>query len=268
VERPNNNLADHQSELNRMAARQLRDYDRKQPGTLFETHSGMTVDDAYALQTAVTRLREERGERVIGYKVGCTSPAIQQQFGFGQPVFGRLWNSECHVSGVQLPSSQFAQSAIEGEFAVCLAANVNPGASVAELMAAIESVFPVIELHNYVFRSASPTAAELIANNAIHAGIVRPRVSSIKDIPLSPESQLVIEVNGVLVESFRGSELGDTVLRSLRWLADILPQHGLALAPGQIILTGSLMRLIPVSPNSHIRVEGGRWGAVETEIGA
>jgi 2-keto-4-pentenoate hydratase len=37
---------------------------------------------------------------------------------------------------------------------------------------AIASVFPVIDLHNNVFRGCRPTAQELIANNAMHAGAV------------------------------------------------------------------------------------------------
>ncbi len=257
------------SKLSQMAVRQLHDYDRKVPGTLFETAAQpvMTIDDAYTLQTAVTRLRENRGERVVGFKVGCTSPAIQQQFGIDQPVFGRLWNSECHVSGVHLPGSQFAQPAIEGEMAVRLAANITSQSSDYELMAAIESVFPVIELHNYVFRSATPAVAELIANNAIHAGLVYPSKPLCRDLPQSSDVRLTIEVNGTLVDSFGGRELGDIVPRSIRWLSDMLRRHDSALTAGQIILTGSLMRLIPVAPESQIRVDAGRWGAVEAEIG-
>lgn len=38
----------------------------------------------------------------------------------------------------------------------------------------IAQVFPVIELHNYVFRGKLPTLQELVANNGINAGVVLP----------------------------------------------------------------------------------------------
>ena len=94
------------------------------------------------------------------------------------------------------------------------------------------------------------------------------RKSSQRVVPQRPDSSLTIEVNGHLIDSFRGRELGDNVLRSMRFLADILPKHGLALTAGQFILTGSLMQLIPIRPPSHILVNAGPWGAVEAEIGA
>lgn len=65
-------------DIEQLAWRQLADYDRHDPGRLFEGYFiPMTVDGAYALQMAVARLREQRGERVAGYKVGCTSQTLR-----------------------------------------------------------------------------------------------------------------------------------------------------------------------------------------------
>ena len=47
----------------------------------------LSLDDAYRLQLA---LIDRRGERRIGWKVGLTSRAIQQQFQVHEPVFGCL----------------------------------------------------------------------------------------------------------------------------------------------------------------------------------
>ena len=43
------------------------------------------------------------GERHIGWKVGLTSKAIQEQFGFHEPVFGCILQS--FPSGHELPSN-------------------------------------------------------------------------------------------------------------------------------------------------------------------
>ena len=160
-------------DIEQLARRQLSDYDRHQPGTLFAGYSiPMTVDDAYALQMAVARLRVERGEPVAGYKVGCVSPAVQAQLGLDRPVFGHVFATEIHGSGAVLNPDDFVGLAIEGEFAVRIARDI-PDAHWLKVHPdeAISSAFAVIELHNYVFQNTPHNAQELIGNNAIHAGV-------------------------------------------------------------------------------------------------
>src|SRR5215475_14899184 len=48
----------------------------------------LSLDEAYRIQLALIDRRVAAGERQIGWKVGLTSKAIQQQFGFHEPVFG------------------------------------------------------------------------------------------------------------------------------------------------------------------------------------
>ena len=163
-------------DIEQLAKRQLSDYDRHQPGGLFAGYSNpMTVDDAYALQMAVARLRVQRGEPVAGYKVGCISPVMQAQLGLDRPVFGLVFGTEIQSSGVVLYPDDFDGLAIEGEFAVRIARDI-PDANWLRSHPdeAISSGFAVIELHNYVFRNTPHNAQELIGNNAIHAGVVLP----------------------------------------------------------------------------------------------
>jgi hypothetical protein len=61
----------------------------QRPGTLFagfeNDHAAMTIEDAYRLQMEVARLREQRGEPIAGYKIGCISPTMQAQLGLDRP---------------------------------------------------------------------------------------------------------------------------------------------------------------------------------------
>jgi 2-keto-4-pentenoate hydratase len=134
------------------------------------------VADAYRIQDRVAALRRARGERCVGYKIGCVGPAIQQQLGINHPVRGRLWDTELHSSGATLERRRFANLAIEGEIAVRLSRDLPAGAS--DVGSCVEGWFPIIELHQYVFRGNRATATELIAGNAMHAGIVLPAASA------------------------------------------------------------------------------------------
>ena len=64
-------------DLQELARRMLADSDARTPGRLFGEPLELTTAQAYALQAEVARLREERGAKVIGYTVGCTSPAVE-----------------------------------------------------------------------------------------------------------------------------------------------------------------------------------------------
>jgi 2-keto-4-pentenoate hydratase len=74
-------------------------FDARRPWQTFVPPAGLTPEHACSLQGQVKRLREARGERVIGYKVGCTSPAIQAQLGIREPIFGRVFDTGCFPAG-------------------------------------------------------------------------------------------------------------------------------------------------------------------------
>ena len=57
-------------EMKALAERMLRDYDTKNPGTVFGEGLRLSIEEAFELQSAVANLRQGRGESVIGYKIG------------------------------------------------------------------------------------------------------------------------------------------------------------------------------------------------------
>lgn len=251
------------SQLNDWATRQLTDYDARTPGSIFAEGAELSVAQGYALQAAVVRLRRERGERAIGYKIGCTSPTIRGQLGIDHCVAGRLFASERHSTNSELSRQAFANLAIEGELAVELACE--PRADDFDdpdrAPACIARVFPVIELHHHVLRGERPSAGELIAHNAINGGFVEGAGVRADDFAGNPS--LAIFADDQLLERCEGPALLRTIHSSVKWLAGIVQERGHQLGAGQIILTGSIPSLIPISNNCRIRIEAPPFGNVE-----
>lgn len=247
--------------LQRLAQRQLADYDAHKPGSAFaETGITLAVEEAYAVQLAVARLRQSRGERVAGYKIGCVSPATQQQIGIEHPVVGHLWDGELASSPAHLPSERFDGPGIEGEFAVRLSSDIPNTAAIAEAPAQfVESVFPVIELHNFVFRGPKPRAAELIANNAVHAGVV---LDAANESHSDEPRDISVLINGEL----RG-KANVNPLATLRALAERASALDLPLKAGHILLTGSPLPLYTVEPGDTVVVTTSEGVSIEATIG-
>ncbi len=250
-----------------MARRQLADYDARTPGRLSCRPGALTIAQAYALQAEVGLLRERRGERIIGYKVGCTSKPIQQQLGVAEPIFGRIFDTGRFRSGACLSHAGFANLAVEGELAVRLGNDLSgPAGSEQACREAIEAVFPVIELHHYVVPAAWPPGQWLIASGGMHAGFVFEDAGPACSGPATFPHRLSIRINEVLVGAVDDCETPLCPIDSLLWLTGRLAQFGLRLWKGQMILTGSPLKLYPVGPGSRIVVEAPPLGASCVEI--
>lgn len=239
--------------IRQFARRQLADYDARSPGAVFgERTEVLSEMEAYRVQLAVASLRRQRGESVVGYKVGCVSEAIRRQLGVEHPVFGHLYQSEIHLSPASLVVRDFCELAIEGEFAARLSRDVDDAARLARVPDQyVESVTPVIELHNFVFHGPKPYAGELIANNALNAGIVIPP----GDPLCFPTGELAIRVS-------IGARVDDSAsvdpLQSLPELVERLASFGIRPRAGDILLTGSPLPLYPVGVGDriHVRCDG------------
>ncbi|MDG3005958.1 2-keto-4-pentenoate hydratase [Paludisphaera mucosa] len=241
-------------DLERLARRMLADFDARTQDRLFAEPIDLTSGRAYDLQAEIARLREARGERVVGYKLGCTSPAVQKQLGIDEPIIARLFDTERHDSGTRLLHASYANLAVEGELAVRLAADLPPTIPAGEeCLEAIESIFPVIELHHYVLRSPKPCAHELIASNGMHAGFVLAEGSS--GGPRARVRNLTVALNDAIVGRSDAPWTMADPIASLRWLAARLGRHGLRLTRGHVILTGSPLPLYPVGPGDRVVVE-------------
>ena len=85
---------------------------------LADPELSLSLDEAYAVQTEVARLRCAAGDAVAGYKIGCIGAGVVEQFGMSGPIHARLFRSEVRGSGETLRHEDFENPAIEGEMAL------------------------------------------------------------------------------------------------------------------------------------------------------
>jgi len=238
----------------------LADYDAGTPGLIFADGFRLNLPDAWRLQSMVTELREARGEKVIGYKVGAVDPGNQKLMGLQHPVWGRLWASELHETGVALNKNDYANISIEAEFAITLSRELKPGLSIDALADSVATVCPVLELHNQVMRGEPPHGHELIANNCINCGVVRgPPVTNLSQ---SRQTDLKMVYDGQTVDEWEALWWPDDILAAVDWLAQSLGEHGLRLKAGDLILTSAWGPPIPVADCTRVDVTSSAFGSV------
>ena len=78
---------------------------RRQIGLLSLRHPEMTLDDAYAIQSAQMARKLAEGRRVIGWKIGLTSKVMQEALGIDTPDSGVIYDDMLFDSGATVPGA-------------------------------------------------------------------------------------------------------------------------------------------------------------------
>ena len=248
-------------ELDLLSNKILEDYDAKNPSTIFKDKINITNDDALIIQSNVAKLREKRGEEVIGYKIGCVSKDTQKKMGFTQPACGYLWKSELHNSGAILNRKDYTNPAMEAEFGVILNRDIKPDlASFDYILQSIEGIYPLIEIHNLVFYGNEPYGAELLANNAIHAGVI---LGSETKLPLDKtETDLKLIYDKEVIDIWTNKIWPNDMLLEIEWLINEQARKNNYLKKGDLILTGAYGFPVPINEKKLVEVTSSAFGDV------
>ena len=254
-----------QRELDLFANKVLLDYDTKNPGTIFKEKIKISNEDALFLQSKVTKLRIDRGEKVIGYKIGCVAKETQKKMGFTQPAWGTLWKSELYKSGVELNKKDYSNPAMEAEFGVKLNRDIDPKlVSFDYILNSIDSIYPLIEIHNLVFNGEEPYGAELLANNALHAGVILgPKNEFSKDQKIT---DLKLIYDNKTIDTWTDKKWPFDMLSEVEWLVKEQAKINVILKKDDLILTGAYGFPVPINNNTLIKVSSSEFGDVEAKF--
>lgn len=217
---------------------------------LSESEGLRSPDDAYAVQERWSALRAATcGERIVGRKIGLTSRAMQQQMGVDQPDYGSLWESRYFPSvrgRAEVPTELLVQPRTEGEIAFLIGRPLaGPGVTAQQVMAATEALATAVEVIDSRIQDWRITLADTIADNASFGALTlgqwsrRLRYAELRTLGM------LVSCNGEpVVEGVGAAALGHPA-RAVAWLANTLGEFGVALQPGDIVLSGSLGRSVP-----------------------
>jgi 2-keto-4-pentenoate hydratase len=224
---------------------------------LSETEGISSVATAYAIQSHWAKMRLARGEKIIGRKIGLTSKAIQQQLGVGEPDYGTLWHSSYYpatAGRVEIPAGDFLQPRIEGEIAFLIGRPLRePGITAEEVLAATEACTLGIEIVASRIADWRIKLVDTIADNASYGGFtLGPWDRAMPAADLGALA-MTIEHNGVLAaEGVGAAALGHPAVATA-WLANKLLEFGVALEPGDIVISGGITKMLPVQAGDEFR---------------
>jgi len=215
-------------------------------------------DAAYAVQSLGIERRIAEGQRLVGRKIGLTSPAVQAQFGVHSPDYGVLLDDMVVADREPMPLDRFLQPRVEAEVAFVLGRDLDsPTTHVADVLRATEFVLPAIEVVDSRIADWSIRIADTIADNASSGAVVLGTVPRKLDGLDLAAMGMRLDTDGDPVSTGAGSAcLGSPVI-AVAWLARAVARHGRPLRAGEIVLSGALGPMVAATPGVfHARLDG------------
>ncbi len=228
----------------------------------------LTVPDAYAIQTInVDRRIAERGlvggtARLIGHKIGLTSHAVQEWLGVDEPDFGVLLDDMVVPDGELAPTSELLQPRAEGEIAFILNRDLaGPGVTAADVITATEYILPAIEIVDSRVARWEVKYEDTVADNASSGMFVLGTTpTKLGDVDL-PMAGMTLRKNGRVRSTGAGAACLGNPVNAVVWLANKFGEFGKTLKAGEVILSGALGPVVPVSEGDHVEVRIAHLGS-------
>ncbi len=230
---------------------------------LSETYANLTLDDAYRVQLQVVSIRESRGEKVVGKKIGLTSKAVQQALGVGEPDYGHIMDAHILHDGEPLARDRLIQPRIEAELAFILKRRIQgPGVTAAHVQSATEGVMAALEVIDSRIENWKIKIVDTVADNAsIGMVILGPRLYPAEALDFR-HLGMVFEKNGEVLSTAAGAAVLGNPLHAVAWLANKLAHYDIALEEGDIIMSGAFAAPFPIETGESARATFQGLGSV------
>ncbi len=225
---------------------------------------GLDVATAYAVQDETLRLRLDRGEQLVGVKLGLTSRAKQQRMNVAAPLTAWLTDAMVLPAGAPVPQERLIHPRAEPEIVFIVRERLaGPGVTAATALAAVSTVYGGVEVIDSRYRDFRFTLPDVVADNGSSGCFaVGPVGLPPAMLDLALEACLV-EVDGQITDSATGAAVQGHPAEALALAANDLARRGHAIEPGWIVLTGGMTDAVPVPPGAKVAIHFTHLGSVQ-----
>lgn len=229
-----------------------------------DDHPGMDAADAYAVQQGIVKRRMDAGETIVGWKLGLTSKAMQDQLGVNQPDYGPILSGFMVDASSAVRIADLIQPRVEAEIAFVLRSALRgPGVTRDDVLAATQGVVAAIEIIDSRIEAWKIALPDTISDLASAARVtLGARVLPIDGFEVRLIGAVLERDPGHMVGVGAGAAaLGDPVA-AVAWAANTLGPLGITMQPGHIVMTGALYASVAVAAGESYTARFDRLGSV------
>lgn len=234
-------------------------------GKAIPQFTALNLEDAYAIQLASIARRIERGEKIVGVKMGFTSRAKAAQMGVSELIYGKLTDAMILADGGELDFNKFVHPRAEPELALKLSRSLEGNIGIAEAYNAVEAVAPAIEIIDSRYENFKFSLSDVVADNSSSSAFV---IGPWQDKPADPSNLgMIMSFDGKPVQLGSTAAVLGNPVRSLATAARMLAEKGERLEAGMIVLTGGATAAEALTPHTSVSAELEGLGRVAFNTG-
>lgn len=226
----------------------------------------ITVAQGRDIQHTQLALRQARGERVIGLKLGLTTQAQRADAGVDYSSVGYLTDQMIVTDRIRCSTS--IQPKVEPEMVAVFSSTVDhPGATDDDIVAAIGGVHAGIEIVDTRYESPQFVLADALADNSSSRGVAW-LPTGLRPDQFDPASETVAFAVGNHPQlQGQGATLMGNPLHVVIEVVRERLQRGVATPAGFVIFTGNLVgRALPVEPGDRVVAQFAQLGTIELDV--
>jgi 2-oxo-hept-3-ene-1,7-dioate hydratase len=226
------------------------------------------VGDAYRVSLAVRDIKLANGRTVKGHKIGLTSKAMRDLTGATEPDYGFIFDNWFALEGSTVQRGAMNRPLVEVELAFVMARELKgPSVNAADVIRATDFVLPALEIVDSRYKGRGANLLVDSISDAATCGFVVLGGNPVKltDVDVRRLSAS-LSINGQVMESGAASAVMGNPINAVVWLANKLHEFGVAMQPGDVILSGSFVKAIPFGEGDSILALYDQLGEVALRV--
>jgi 2-keto-4-pentenoate hydratase len=258
-------------EQQREAAQSI--FDAEQTGIWTEPVSNRwedaDIEDAYRIGMEVRDLKLATGRRVKGHKIGFTSKAMRSLAGATEPDYGFMYDDWFVPEGSVVPRARMNRPLVEQELAFVMGSRLTgPSVNAADVIRATGFVLPALEIVDTRFSGRGKRLLVDSISDAASCGFVVLGGNPVRltDLDIRRVSGS-LAINGDIMETGTASAVMGNPINAVAWLANKLAEFGVAMEPGDVILSGSFIKAVPFDAGDAVFALFDPLGEVSLMVG-
>ena len=226
--------------------------------------TSFSIEDAYEIQKRAIKRRIDRGENLIGLKMGFTSEAKMIQMGVHDMIWGRLTDSMLIENGGELSLGNFIHPRAEPEVCFRISKDIEGEIPLKDLDEYVDGIAAAIEIIDSRFENFKFSLEDVVADNCSSSALVigkwQKPSRDIGDLKMTQSFN-----NEMVAEGSSADILGDP-WKSLQAATRLAEQYGEPIKEGHVIMAGAATAAVFLKPDSDVQADVERLGSVRIQV--
>jgi len=224
----------------------------------------LSIKGAYEIQVASIDQRLDRGEELLGYKMGFTSKAKMEQMGVHELIWGRLTSNMELKDGDTLELSKYVHPRAEPEVAFRISQDISRELTEKDIPNYVDAVCVALEIIDSRYKNFKFSLEDVIADNCSSTGYVLGKWLSAEN--KFDSLSISLQVNGEKVQSGSTNDILGNPWNSFLEATRIFKREGIELKKGMVLLAGAATPAVFLNSGDEVKATCHGMGDVSLSV--